>query len=379
MDVYDPKYAPAAFGLHNTGVICHFNSLLQALASCTAVVKASLRNKKYLDQTRTGAAFHEYMVAVAASSEAGPALGLVLPKDLALLSTKILTALVLDLRARRPSIRFGNSQESASEGLVLLLDMLQPPTYVEKNEGSSRNIEDVGFDNSGHRANPIARLFYHRYSTTVYCPACSKPSAKDHRQDLFGVSSELDLAVQFNLFHLDAARPATAAAFAESIRSQVVKVDDYLCDRCGLKGAYRRYTLRMLPELMVCLHNLYTPPRHNRYFPKRLPFSAQGGGQLLYRQVAQVEQTGALHGGHYVARGLRSNGKVFLFNDSRFSAAAFGPGPNVYMVFYHIECTPAHLHFLRAQPPEQEAAESPATSQTGHAPFRTPQSPSRDA
>ena len=34
---YDNKFIPLAFGLHNSGVICYFNTLLQSLMSCSSV------------------------------------------------------------------------------------------------------------------------------------------------------------------------------------------------------------------------------------------------------------------------------------------------------------------------------------------------------
>ena len=57
MEPYDAKIAPAPFPLNNTGVICHFNSLLQSLASQSVLVKTVLNNEEYLKKTGTGTAF----------------------------------------------------------------------------------------------------------------------------------------------------------------------------------------------------------------------------------------------------------------------------------------------------------------------------------
>jgi ubiquitin C-terminal hydrolase len=144
--------------------------------------------------------------------------------------------------------------------------------------------------------------------------------------------------------------PTKPSEFATNIRRQVSRVEDYKCDSCGKKGtAFRVYLLRMLPEIIVCLHNLYSPMgRRSRYFPPKIPFPALDGGQLIYRQVAQVEQLGSLHGGHYVAHGLRANEEIYQFNDSSFAASAFGPTPDVYMVVYHVEEDPAAAAAARA-------------------------------
>ncbi len=93
----------------------------------------------------------------------------------------------------------------------------------------------------------------------------------------------------------------------------------------------------MVPEVLVCLFNLYGRDRAARYFPPRFPIPGCGGTRLVFRQVPQVEHVGGLGGGHYTARGLRAGGAVCAFNDAAVAASAFGPSPDVYMVFYHFE------------------------------------------
>ena len=311
LERYDPARAPEASGLHNTGVICHFNALLQALAGCTSVARAALAHRDYLSRTRTGRAFHDFFWATAPrGGRPGHAFEPRATREQR--SAALLRALVADLRERRPGDRYGPSQESATEGLVLLLDMLEPSVRAPGEE------------------NPIARLFYHRYEATVYCLGCRAT-----------VSEELDVAVQFNLFHFDAlpAPPATPAEFGELLRGQVSRLEGYACGRCGLRAGegVRRYRLRMVPEVLVCVFNLYGPRRPARYFPTRVPFPGAAGETLWYRWVAQVEHHGSLGGGHYVAAALRAGG-AYRFDDERFAPTReAGPGPNVYAVFYHAE------------------------------------------
>ena len=108
------------------------------------------------------------------------------------------------------------------------------------------------------------------------------------------------------------------------------------------RGGFRHYRLRMVPEILVCLFNLYADgqPRASRYFPMRIPFPGITGGHLVYRLTAQVEQFGVRAGGHYIARGLRADGKVYEFDDHAVAPSALGPTANVYMVFYHVEQLP---------------------------------------
>ena len=301
MDAYDTAIIPTEFGLNNTGVICYFNSFLQALAGCTAFTKAVLANAEYLKQTRTGSAVLTFVRMYTQLMDVSGA------------SANILHALVSDLSVRRPHVRFGNNQESASEALVHLLDMMEPPTQSES---------------------PITRLFLHRFRCDLYCRTCKKI-----------VSKKTDHAVNFNLFHLDRLKvqPTTAEEFSKAIRTQISTTEDYKCENCataatGTTGAaFRVYNLTMIPEIIFCMFNLYVGyggVRRARYFPEMLEFPALDGGKLLFLLVGQVEHMGSLTGGHYWARGLRRDG-VYLTNDTSVTKSSFASTPNTYIVVYH--------------------------------------------
>ena len=318
LEVYDSALVPEPFGLYNTGVICHFNALLQALVGCSSVVRAALRHRGYLARTRTGRAFHDFFWAAAPGGRPPGSDPFEAGVEQGFRSARLLAALVADLRARRPTFHYGPSQESASEGLVLLLDMLDAPARR----------------GSPPEENPIARLFYHRYVATVYCLECRA-----------AVSEELDVAVQFNLFHFDSLPrpPATPEEFGDLIRGHVSPLEGYLCERCGARGrGIRRYRLRMVPEVLGCLFNLYGGAgRARRYFPARFPLPGAGGGALWYRWIAQIEHGGSLLGGHYVTAALRAGGRPFRFDDDAFVPTdRAGPAPNVYIVLYHADAHP---------------------------------------
>lgn len=334
LEAYDLAYVPQGYGLNNTGLICHINALLQAIASNSVVVRATLANRNYLERTTTGQAFFDYIwTAVPAGRPYDSApFGGEAPIDAQ--SAKVLSALTDDLRARRPDFQYGPSQESASEGLVLLLDMMddpEPSPLIDSRTGDPCVAKNGEEEEILYEENPISRLFYHRYEAVIYCKKCKGSG-----------SAELeDVAVQFNLFHYDAQKnkPSLPAEFGELIRSHVSHLEDYKCEKCGeVAGAYRHYRLRMIPEVLVCLFNLYNGrTRATRYFPERIPFPGADGGQLIYRLTAQVEQFGNRAGGHYIARGRRADGVVYQFDDTSFSRSALGTTPNVYMMFYHYE------------------------------------------
>jgi ubiquitin C-terminal hydrolase len=312
-EAYDPALVPKPFGLNNTGAICHQNALLQALVGLSAVVRATATNREYLSKTPTGRAFYDFMwEAVPASREPGSA-----PfrggTPLAKRSAELLQALVEDLRARRPKFSFGHSQEDGSEGLVLLLDMIDDPA-------------------PGPKDNPIARLFYHRYLATVICRKCNG-----------AVSKQTDVAVTFKLFSNQ--KCVTPAEFSEDIRQHLSLLKDYSCEECGEKGdCYRKYQLQMIPEVMVTMFNIYGRRNVAHYAPNQVHFPRHGGGSLIYRRVAQIEQFGSLAGGHYIARSLRGDGAVYRFDDASFSSSKLEQTPNVYMVFYHSTDHPQKTH-----------------------------------
>jgi hypothetical protein len=325
---YDNSKVPAPYGQNNTGVICHFNSLLQGLAGCSAFVEAVLANRPYMGRTGTGRALYDYVCA-AVPLAAKKALRFGQEFGVQQSSAIVLSALCVDLRYRRPQVNFGNSQESASEGLVLLLDMLDDPDPKQVD-----TMEAPG-DEPGtkkkvpiYEENPVSRLFYHRYEIENFCGTCMK-----------SVSRSEDISVQFNLFYYDTLKrkPTTPASYGDTLRSHVSQLEDYHCEKCKVKGkGYRLYRLVMIGEIVVVVYNqYYTYTRQARYFPGMFPLPGFNKTQLLYKQVAQVEQYGGRDSGHYMARGLRNDGKVYNFDDTRVSASRFGPSSGVYMVFYH--------------------------------------------
>ena len=49
LDPYDSDITPCNFGFHNSGVICHINSLIQALLGCStlnsAIIQKTLKDE----------------------------------------------------------------------------------------------------------------------------------------------------------------------------------------------------------------------------------------------------------------------------------------------------------------------------------------------
>lgn len=343
MDAYDEKYAPNAFPLMNTGVICYLNSFLQSLAGCTAFTKAVLHNESYVKQTATGSAIYHYVT------------NYMRPNPSMDCSAIVLRALMQDLAVRRPHVRFGGGQESASEALMHILDMIDPEETpirrAETKETPKRRAETKETKETKETPknivqatrSPIRRLFENKYTSQLMCWECKQV-----------VSEITEYAVNFNLFHIN--KKLSPEAFSKALKVHVSVTEDYRCPKCpcecgattidekcpncGKKSnkvkAYRVYKLELMPEIVFCCFNIYNEHKIH-YFPNHLEFDAVGGGKLEYMLVSQIEHSGSLSGGHYWARSMRKNGEVFLLNDSSIYRSTFAPSNETYIVVYNMK------------------------------------------
>lgn len=307
---YNADLAPEPFGLSNTGVICYFNAFLQSLSSCTVFIETVLRNEELLN-TNTGRAMFKFIRDVNRGEPVSHH------------SSVVLAALKADLRRRRPNVMFGDNQESASEALVHILEMMIPEDAPQFNE--------------------ITNLFLHRYVCYTHCEHCKSV-----------VSREKDLAFNFNMFQ--SPPPTDANSFSLALRVHKSVTEDYKCEKCpcmhcgsGISDgkcsacgkpqrkttAVRVYKLAMVPEIVFCMFNIYKT-RIERFIPTDFGIPTRDGRkQHMYRMVGQIEHSGSLHGGHYWARGLRSENRVFNLNDSGVSPSRFESTPGTYIAIYN--------------------------------------------
>lgn len=302
MESFSIASLPRPFALANVGASCHFNALMQGLASCPAFVDAVCDNAAYLRRTSTGTALHEFGLACRAGGPMNPRA-----------SAKILSAMVGALRERRPHTNYGISMQSATEGLVLLLEMVEP-------------VDAAGSGGAGPAANPVLEPFRTVMRERVLCRGCK------------GRVVSTDTTYQRHYFDYDSSPPQTAEEFATGLQVSMENLSDYKCERCDRKGlCVRVEDVRRLPAVYVVLFNQYNGLRR-RFFPTRFTVPATNGRRLVYRLVAQVENGG----GHYWTQGLRRTGEagtdlcVARLDDMSVQAGALGPYTStVYTVFYH--------------------------------------------
>lgn len=315
LDAYEKELASSPFGLNNLGNYCHFNALLQSLASCTAIVRAAIKNKDYLESTRTGKAFRNFVQAFADEKGAkkNPDIGIEGQ------SLRVLQALTADLGERRPGHRFGkevNAQRDTHEGLAMLLEMIEPPGKEQKEHGGTQST-----------IHHLSKLFQNVYKYTFTCKTCKAST----------VVCERDVCLQIMWAAGD-----THEKFAESIlRGIESSVEGFFCKMCKAKRTHTKYYhLRRAAEVIACYFNVFDDPALTRgpdwHIPQAFLLPGIGRRKFLYRKVAEAEHSGTAQSGHYFARGLRAGGKVVALDDSRTYASSFEEGSkNKYLVLYH--------------------------------------------
>jgi ubiquitin C-terminal hydrolase len=307
MEEYDIKYVPNEFGLQNTGSICYLNSLLQLLISCSSFTKNILANEEDMKKTKTGKAIYHFVKSYNQNIS-----------DIGNCSAIILEGLKQDLAEKKTSIRFGNGQESASEALCLLLDMIEVPDNKQ-----------------------ITSLFTQRNRCIIQCLECKNK----HEQ--------IDTNIIYNYFHY-----TTDGNFSDNIRVQKSVTENYrcndclcdcgakiangFCSGCNLKAKKRKsiriYYLTKIPEIFICIFNIYFD-KIRRTYPETIEFPSVNNGKLIYKLVGRVNHIGSsLHSGHYYADCVRKNG-IFRLNDSSTYPSNLTPNNLTYMLAYHYVTT----------------------------------------
>jgi ubiquitin C-terminal hydrolase len=206
------------------------------------------------------------------------------------------------LREKKINFAFGLGQESTSEGLVLLLDILPAK---------------------------IRDLFVHRYLRYKICGNCGAESDK--------IKLEM---VHFEFFEDEVAGIQSAGPFADNLLDKSCKVPDYKCDKCGQtnENTIGVERLTMAPEIIVILFNKYTQSAkmQNNFIPDKFELPGRAGQPMKYKLVGQARHSGSLNGGHYWAA-VRRGGGVFIANDhSICQIPNFDQTPLTYMAFFSL-------------------------------------------
>lgn len=181
---------------------------------------------------------------------------------------------------------FATRQECAHEGFHMIMDLLSNDA--------------------------IAEVFLHRVRYYLACSSCKKSRVCENRSNFI-----------INLTHY-----AKNDDFMEALRMR--SSDTEVKCECG-EMMKQIDILTMVPEIVVVAFEKFYNKK-DLYFPQTFDITDKSGKKMIFKQVAQIEHSGSMNGGHYVARCLRDN--IYQFNDLSVSPSSLTPTPNTYMVFY---------------------------------------------
>lgn len=356
---YDPSEVPGIFKLESFGFFCYMNSLLQGLVSLSSV-NSTLRK---LDASNARNNLIAEMVKFINNKNR------TVP-ELPISNVKAFFGALKELQHKRGQeiLQYGK-QEDTQEGLTTILDALGPM---------------------------VSRHFEIRYVCEIICTnvRCGHRSVPGDAGKQYTEPSEIMIDLGRTDVELN-----TQKEVQDYLRRHEQYPRDYRCEKCGNTNTTRpgptpksevivahnvmqRYSLRRLNEVIVLYFKKYNDvgeAKELRYFPPALDFKAKQG-ILHYEPVAQLDHSGSIRGGHYVARvrrpkpigfqeirdremeSLLSEGTlspeaasrkqaqlhawrqaasqkqdIFLLNDTEVKyAGRIVPVENTYMVFYHL-------------------------------------------
>lgn len=275
---FNSKRVIGPFGLPNVGSICHFNSMFQSLMSCTSLVEKIPDNPL------------------------GRGVVKCLKDNNSIELSELLRKLVMH---RKDHVKFTYGQQSASEGLILMLEQLGPSIDI---------------------------LFKNRTKVMIFCD-CKKSLSLSEKESVSSKNSE-----EF-LLCIPTDYKGDINKYITFLRKNTEELSDFICPKCKSKQPKTiRSSLVMIPEILVFLSKKYNNQRQvtstQTQFAEFIEIE-----KIKYRAVAYIQHMGSLSGGHYFAVCLRKSGENlnwYTLNDTSVSGATFAPDQNTYMVFYHV-------------------------------------------
>lgn len=294
LSTYNSEFVPQVFSLQNNSVLCYLNSLIQSLLSCPSFTEYLISNRDvYIEKKNEQGQiiqsfnkivdeylklYEKHLFKNSGSKFQHPKTDNAFPILRELNNLRRVSGSKYHLSLNR--------QEDIHEGLTLILD-------------------SIGGD--------VENLFHCRYRCELKCRACGKRSFPgndpNHIEppEIFIDLSEENPHIQDNL--------NTKEQIENYIKRNIQIPEDYKCENCGAvnttdpktgeveENIIQIYSLARLSEIIVLLFKKYKKKR-TIYFPPILEFKAMTGN-LKYRIVSQVEHSGSMSGGHYIAKCLR--------------------------------------------------------------------------
>jgi ubiquitin C-terminal hydrolase len=268
----DKKYLHVAHGFINIGAICHFNSILQCLTSCTSLTKLFYEHEEIRNHNNLTRVYYQYLTS----------------PDKQKWSAVIWNCLITSLKNKS----FGSNQEDASETLHHIIDVFNRPE--------------------------ITSVFEHRSRYIVECENCKKTSEQPADENIvFNISLE-DTKVY-------------GTQLSKLLSKDLSELDaDFKCPTCEVKGKCRRYRrLTMASDVIIILFRKYAN-KWNIDIPSTLEL-----GNFRYELIGICDHSGTMSSGHYTAKVLKRNGK-FLLNDTSVAPTnEIKSSTDTYLAVYH--------------------------------------------
>lgn len=273
-----------AKGAINKGVICHFNSLIQSIFSCTSVINFLIKNES-------------------GQSE-------IISKLIDILKVQVSDKYIntYPLLSVLSSDGFGEKQEDASEGFMLLID------------------------------NELNNFFKHTYRINTYCPECKKVVKSNTNTEVFISIPPLEKKIiegieyLYNDYSQELLGDDNKLDSLNRYIKQTKVLTDKVCSKCKNKSCVDIYQLETLSEVLVLLLKKYSK-KNIINFPPTMTFKTKTNN-IHYKLVSQIEHRGRQRSGHYYAKCLRKEGYMLL-DDLNIKQTPNRPTPQTYMVFYH--------------------------------------------
>lgn len=298
---FNEHYVLTPFGLHNNSIICYFNSLLQALFSCSSLTEYLLNNESKFSNNNFMKLYINIIKShILINSKQNQ---FVVENSNIILFNEFLNMI------KNKNIHFGYNQEDSGELLIILLDVINDQY--------------------------IYNLFYNKYKTDIYCRNCKKIlDVKD------------DISVQFELNidniatnYLKSEINKNLHIMNQFLQNNYSECDNYICSNCNTKELCIKINrLLLMPTIIVINFNKYLEKKTYNY-PLELSFiNKQEKKKYNYKIVSVINHSGTMIHGHYISKALRKDTdtlKTYILNDSSYELSTFQPESNSYILFYH--------------------------------------------
>lgn len=351
MEELKTECLPEASGLTNIGQTCYFNSMLQALISCTSLSTLVLKVK----DSSSNQLLIEYSKLLTNTN----------PNQ----SITIWETMMRILVSTNKHPHFRNQQQDSHESLQIFLDLLSIG-HPEINDifntryryrtvcheckfSTEKAHEDLSISLNQNDKMPETLMNRSTEITDYRCGCCTKEYVvKSNRQ--CSTCRKIYYKILNNKKELmcNECQPNFVFVLPSNYKNllcEVCKVVyevlqtknpyyDLMCKNC--KAIYNEkkttatinYRLTKVSPVIIVLFNKYQG-KYLFQYPNELTIGKEI--RFTYQVIAQVEHSGGMEGGHYWAIANRKNG-TFTLNDSSSSPGSLTPTESTYLVFYHL-------------------------------------------